>query len=71
MKNSFRFKIELCPIKLKKIKIKNSLFSYHAQPKVAVHCSYGAKKYNFGFFGSTIVRHILVFGGAKNSNIAI
>ena len=46
------------------------LFSYSAQPKVAMHCncSCGAKKYSFG---STIVGHILVFGSAKNSNIAI
>ena len=43
-------------------------FSYSAQPKIAVHCSGGAKKYRFG---STIVGHILAFGGAKNSNIAI
>ena len=43
-------------------------FSYSAQPKIVVHCSGGAKKYRFG---STIVGHILVFGGAKNSNIAI
>ena len=43
-------------------------FSYSAQPKIAVHCSGGAKKYRFG---STIVGHILVFGAAENSNIAI
>ena len=43
-------------------------FSYRAQSKVTVHCSCEAKKYSFG---STIVGHILVFGGAKNSNIAI
>ena len=42
-------------------------FNYRAQPNVVVH-SYRAKKYNFG---STIIRHILVFGDAKNSNIAI
>ena len=43
-------------------------FSYCAQPKVAVHYSCEAKKYSFD---STIVGHILVFGGAKNSNIAL
>ena len=33
-----------------------------------MHCSCGAKKYSLG---STILGHILLFGGAKNSNIAI
>ena len=44
------------------------LFSYNAQPKVVVPYSCRAKKYSFG---STIVGHILVFSGAKNSNIVI
>ena len=42
--------------------------SYNAQPKVTVHCSYGAKKYSFG---SPIARYILIFSSAKNSYIAI
>ena len=37
--------------------------SYNAQPKVTVHCSYGAKKYSFG---SPIARYILIFSSAKN-----
>ena len=42
-------------------------FSYSAQPKIAVHCSGGAKKYRFG---STITWYILIFSNAKNSYIA-
>ena len=41
-------------------------FTYHAQPKIAMHCSCGAKKY---CFGSTIVGYILSFSSAKNSYI--
>ena len=40
----------------------------HTQYTVAMHGNCGAKKYSFG---STIVGHILVFSGAKNSNIVI
>ena len=43
-------------------------FNYRAQPKIAVHCSCGAKKY---CFGSTIARYILSFSGAKNSYMPI
>ena len=49
-------------IKMSKI-IKNSV-----NAQIKKHCSCGAKKYSFG---STIVGHILVFGGDKNSNIPI
>ena len=52
-----------------KFKKKKKLpFSYSAQPKIAVHCSCGAKKY---CFDSTIARYILSFSGAKNNYIAI
>ena len=43
-------------------------FSDNAQPKVAVHCNCGAKKYSFV---STIVGYILIFSDAKNSYMAI
>ena len=55
-------KIIKCNVNDKK-KIKNS-----AQPKKAVYCNCGVKKYSFG---STIVGHILIFSSAKNSNIVI
>ena len=43
-------------------------FQLYYTAKNSCACSCGAKKYRFD---STIVRHILVFNGAKNSNIAI